>query len=176
VRRASRRRTCPSPGPLTAIRFTPGSAGASGVLDIHGRTPRTGAHLPAARDAGVRRECSPPSVRGGSSSSLECRCGACARHPSQRCPIGHIASEARPVGEGRLLSRLAFRVGLSRLLRWPIFNSTLAIVIARAGARPRTSRLVYGLLSRRGPLPAHRPQTVRSSSDNDFQSPTEPTV
>jgi hypothetical protein len=77
-------------------------------------------------------------------------------------------------GEGRLLSRLAFRVGLSRLLRWPIFNSTLAIVIARAGARPRTSRLVYGPLSR--PLPAHRPQTVRSSTDNDFQSPTEPTV
>src|SRR3977135_4338569 len=65
-------------------------------------------------------------------------------------------------GEGRLLSRLAFRVGLSRLLRRPIFNSIFAIVIARAGARPRTSRLVYGPLSRRGPVPAHRPQIVRS--------------
>jgi hypothetical protein len=51
-----------------------------------------------------------------------------------------------------------------------------SIVIARAGARPRTSRLVYGPLSRRGPVTAYRPQTVRSSTDNDFQLPTEPTV
>ena len=32
----------------------------------------------------------------------------------------------------RQASRLAFRAGLSRLVRWANFNSTLAIVIARA--------------------------------------------
>src|SRR5258705_4712516 len=63
--------------------------------------------------------------------------------PRPRGP-GDPATERRGLGfhsgEGRLPSRLAFRAGLSRLLRWANFNSTLVIVIVRA----RTSRRPAG--------------------------------